>query len=287
MGIVDFILNLAGLLLWLNWRSNRFDPLVKRRPATLMGTLRPASPQTLRRWHLLGVIAGLLFLRALVYWWIGAAMSWAGKLNLGVTVLWFSSAPHWSGFCHMVIFSFASFGVMLGIFYMWLLALSMLAGPLPIHGLVKIPLGRVDGWPRWVKVVLPFFTTAILWWLLSWVLNRFQILPSIPSPGRFQQSLLLGFSSYLLWQFPLEAILTLHLLNSYIYFGKHPFWKYVSATAQSVLYPLRNLPLRIGKVDLAPLVGMVLIFLVANSLEKGLAIVHLPGLVTLFGKLPF
>ena len=30
MGYVDFILNLAGLLLWLNWRSDRFDPLVKR-----------------------------------------------------------------------------------------------------------------------------------------------------------------------------------------------------------------------------------------------------------------
>ena len=48
MGIVDFILNLAGLLLWLNWRSNRFDPLVKRLPATLMGTLRPAAPKRLR-----------------------------------------------------------------------------------------------------------------------------------------------------------------------------------------------------------------------------------------------
>ena len=58
MGIVDFILNLAGLLLWLNWRSNRFDPLVKRLPATLMGTLRPRRAQTLRRWHLLAFIAG-------------------------------------------------------------------------------------------------------------------------------------------------------------------------------------------------------------------------------------
>ena len=29
MGIVDFILNLAGLLLWLNWRSGGFDPLAQ------------------------------------------------------------------------------------------------------------------------------------------------------------------------------------------------------------------------------------------------------------------
>ena len=26
MSLIDFILNLAGLLLWLNWRSIRFDP---------------------------------------------------------------------------------------------------------------------------------------------------------------------------------------------------------------------------------------------------------------------
>ena len=33
MAYVDFILNLAGLLLWLNWRSIRFDPLGNgRRP---------------------------------------------------------------------------------------------------------------------------------------------------------------------------------------------------------------------------------------------------------------
>ena len=60
MGYVDFILNLAGLLLWLNWRSVRFDPLNQRTPATLMGTLRPAAPQKIRRWHLLVIIAGLL-----------------------------------------------------------------------------------------------------------------------------------------------------------------------------------------------------------------------------------
>ena len=65
MGIVDFILNLAGLLLWLNWRSIRFDPLAKRTPATLTGTLRPADPHKTRRWHLLAIIAGLLVLRAM------------------------------------------------------------------------------------------------------------------------------------------------------------------------------------------------------------------------------
>lgn len=206
----------------------------------------------------------------MIYWWIGSETNWAGKLNLGVVVLWFSSGPRWIGFWHMVLFSFASYGLILGIFYAWLLALSLLDGPLPIHGLVRIPLGRVDGWPWWAKASLPFFATAILWWLASWLLIRLQIQTPLPAAGRFQQALLFGLNVYLLWQYPLEAILVLHLLNSYIYFGNHPLWKYVSATAQTILWPLRNVPLRVSKVDLAPLAGIGLIFLAAHFAERGL-----------------
>jgi len=268
MGIVDFILNLAGLLLWLNWRSNRFDPLVKRLPATLMGTLRPAAPKRLRRWHLLAFIALLLFLRAVIYWWIGGMLPhvWVGQLNLGVTTLSFRS--DW--LLRMLVFSFLSLGLTFGIFYTWILLLSLLAGPLPMHGLVTIPLGRVDAWPRWARAVLPFVVTAIAWWLASWLLIHLQILTPMSPAVRFQHALILGARSYVLWKFPLGGILLLHLLNSYIYFGKHSFWKYVSATAQTTLWPLHRIPLRASKVDFAPVVGMGLIFLVSHFVELGL-----------------
>jgi uncharacterized protein YggT (Ycf19 family) len=274
MGYVDFILNLAGLLLWLNWRSNRFDPLVKRLPATLMGTLRPAAPQRLRRWQLLAFLAALLLVRAVVYWWIGSQTNWSGKINLGVVVLWFSDNPHWTGFYHMLLFSFFSFGLVLGIFYVGLLPLSLLDGPLPVHGLVKIPLGRVDGWPRWAKIILPFIATAGLWWLASWLLGRLQILPPASPACRFQQSLVIGADSYLLWKFPLAAILLLHLVNSYVYFGRNPFWKYVNLTAQTFLQPLKKIPLQIGKVDCAPVLALALIFFAAELAWRGLNLLY-------------
>lgn len=292
MGVVDFILNLAGLLLWLNWRSDRLDPLVKRTPATLMGTLRPAAPSKLRRWHLIVFIVALLLLRAVIYYWIGRALPnvWVGQLNLGLTTLPFRSDL----LVRMLAFSFLSFGLVLGIFYMWVLALSLLAGPLPIHALATIPLGRLDGWPRWARAVLPFFAAAILWWLTSWLLTQLHVLMPLPAAARFQQSCVLGVSVYLLWQYPLEAILVLHLLNSYIYFGKHPFWNYVDATARTILRPLGKIPLRLGKADFAPLVGIVLIFAFANCAEFGIKNIHLlglainlPGLVDIYGKLPF
>lgn len=276
MGIIDFILNLAGLLLWLNWRSIRFDPLARRRPATLMGTLRPAAPKKLHRWHLLVFIAGLLLLRALIYYWIGSAANWTGKLDFGPVVL--SCRSDW--FWRILAFSFFSFGLALGIFYLCLLPLSLLAGPEPVHSLVKVPLGRVDGWPRWAKIILPFFATALCWWLASWVFGWLQLMPKVISPAeRFEQSLIIGAGSYLLWKFPLGAILLLHLLNSYVYFGKHPFWKYVNATAQKLLSPLEKIPLGIGKVDFAPLLGLVVLFLAAEGIAYQLG--------RLYTKLPF
>jgi uncharacterized protein YggT (Ycf19 family) len=276
MGLIDFILNLAGLLLWLNWRSVRFDPLGRRRPATLIGTLRRAEPQRLRRWHSLAALGGLLLLRAGIYWQIGSAANWAGELDLGITELSFSS--NLSG----PMLSIFSFGLMLGVFYLWLLLLSILAGPepLPFHRLVRMPLGGIDRWARWSKFLLPLIVMSVFWWLASWLLAWLQVIPPPVSPAhRIEESLVIGLGSYLTWKYLAGALLVLHLLNSYIYFGKHPFWSYVNAEAQTLLSPLRAVPLRAGKVDFAPVVGMVLVFLAAELAGR--------GLVLLYGKLPF
>ena len=266
MGYVDFILNLAGLLLWLNWRSVRFDPLAKRTPATLMGTLRPAAPKKIRRWHLLAFLAGLLFLRAIIYRWI--VPFWIGKLDLGVVALSFRS--DWFG--GMLVFSFLSFGLMLGIIYVGLIFLSLVAGPEPIHSVVKIPLGRVDGWSRWVKILLPLFAGALCWWVASWLLVWLQILPPPVSVAqRLEQSLVIGLGGYLIWKFPVGGLLALYLLNSYVYFGKNPFWKYVNVTAQKILLPLKRIPLRLGKVDFAPVLGIAGVFFAAEGIGRWLA----------------
>ena len=212
MGIIDFILNLAGLLLWLNWRSLRFDPLGKRTPATLIGTLRRAEPRRLRRWHLLAVLGGLLFLRAVLYWQIGSGVGWAaGKLNLGVIELSFRS----DYFGRILLFSLCSFGLTLGVFYLWLLLFSILAGPEPIHRLVRMQLGPIDRLPRGVKFILPLVLVAPLWWLASWLLAWLAIVPQPASAmHRVEASLVIGLGSYLAWKFAAGALLILHLLNS-------------------------------------------------------------------------
>jgi uncharacterized protein YggT (Ycf19 family) len=267
VGYVDFILNLAGLLLWLNWRSVRFDPLEKRTPATLMGTLRPAEPKKLRRWHLLVFIVGLLLLRALIYRWIGGMTSWTGQLNLQVVVLSFRSDL----LDRITLFSFLSFGLALVVFYVVLLFLSLLKGPDPIHRLIKIPLGRLDEWPVWAKMLLPLVWGAVVWWSLSWWLDWLQIsLPPVSVAHRIEQALVVGLASYQAWEYPFVVLLLLHLLSSYIYFGRHPVWNYVDQTARKLLRPLKRIPLRAGRFDFAPLLGLALVFLAAQLFEHGL-----------------
>ena len=267
MGIVDLILNLAGLLLWLNWRSIQFDPLTKRTPATLMGTLRPASPQKLRHWHFLILIAGLLLLRALIYRWLGSATgSTTSYLDFGAT----SQGFRRDIFAQALAFSFFSFVRALVILYIWLLFFSILSGPDPINRLIKIPLGRASDWPRPVKIILPFVITAVLWWLASWIFEKLPPALAGTLAQKFQGAVVIGLSSYLVWKFPACIILLLHLLSSYIYFGRHPLWNYVSQTAQNLLRPLKNIPLRVARVDFAPVLAIAIIFFLSELAERGL-----------------
>jgi len=273
MGTIDFILNLAAVLLWLNWRSSKADPLVRRRPATLMGTLRPATAPAARRWRWLLLIPALLAGRAWVYWQFGASTIpvWAGKADFGIVVLSISCHSTWAGFWRMMVFSGLSFSLMLGVFYLWLLLLSLLKGPDPIHGLVRVGLGRVDDWPTWAKVVVPWLVTAGGWLALTWLLAWQGIIPPpVSMAQRIEQGVLIATGAFLVWKYLLGALFVLYLLNTYVYLGNSPFWKYVYLTAQKALGPLAQLPLRSGKMDFAPVAGTALVFLAAEGMTRGL-----------------
>jgi uncharacterized protein YggT (Ycf19 family) len=279
MGLIDFILNVAGLLLWLNWRAIGFDPLTRSSPATLVGTLRRAEPRRVKRWYLLAALAGLLLLRALFYWQIGSAVNWTANLKL------VSISPPFSSdfFSRMLLFSILSFGLTLGVFFLGLLFLSCFdrRGPEtdPLQKLTRLQLGRVGRWPWPVKLALPLLAGTVLWWLLSWPLERWGIIPRpVSQAHRLEQAVLIGLGSYLAWQYLIAGLLALHLVNNYVYFGNHLFWNCVNGTARAILAPLRPVPLHVGRVDFAPVLGIALVFLFARL--AGI------GLTWLYPKLP-
>ena len=271
MPLIDLILNLAGLLLWLNCRSLSFDPLAKTLPITLVGTLRRAEPPRVRGWHLLMALIGLLLGRALLYWQIGPAVNWTPKLPLGAIAISFRS----DYLSRMLLFSALSFAVTLAVFYLCLLLLSMLNGRSregdPFQRLMRLHLGRIDNWPWPAKLLLPLVLAALLWLLFSPVLTHWKIIPSaLSARHRIEQAIVIGFGAYLPWRYVIGALLALCLISSYVYLGNHWFWNFIGSTGRNLLVPLRWLPLRLGKIDFAPIVGIALVFIAGEFAEHGL-----------------
>jgi uncharacterized protein YggT (Ycf19 family) len=183
----------------------------------------------------------------------------------------------------MLLFSLLSFCLTLGIFYLALLLLSLVnareSDMDPVRRLVRLHIGRVEGWPWPIKGILPFLITLLLWLPSSLLFARLGVIPSPKSElHRLEQGLVLGAGSYLLWRYIIIALLGLYLVGSYVYFGNHAFWGFVNVSGGNLLSPLRPIPLRIGKMDFAPLLGIGLVFLAGFYAES--------ELVALYTRLP-
>jgi uncharacterized protein YggT (Ycf19 family) len=274
MPLIDFILNVAGLLLWLGWRSTRFDPLVRTSVSSLAGTLRRAEPQRWKGWQFLAALAALVFVRGLFYWQIGAAVSWTAKLDLLAVVPNFRLRSGY--FWPAMLYSILSLGRVLIIFCFWLLFLVIVNRPAadsdPVQKMLRLHVGRVARWPWPIQLFLPLLLVAALWSALHPFLMRVGVTNPVSSNiNLLGQGLLIGGGLYLSLKFPVSAFLLLHLVASYVYLGASPFWDFVSSTARNLLTPLRSIPLCFGRWDLAPLAGTGLVLLLLHWMPKLIA----------------
>jgi uncharacterized protein YggT (Ycf19 family) len=254
MNAIDFILNIAALLLWFSWRSVHFDPLAASTPTTLVGTLKRTEQPHMKGWKFLAGLISILLLRGLLYWQVGSAAGWTPKLNLLVVVLVFRIDI----FGVALLFSLLSFLELLAVVYFWLVILAMLnyrteQGD-PLLRLVRLQLGPVARWHWSIQLLFPLFIIASLW--MASVVAQVQSLTRLT-----EQGLLIGAVLYLTLKYLLPAILLAQLVLTYVYLGKSPLWEFIATTAGRVLAPIRRLPLRVGKLDLSPLVAAVLILL--------------------------
>jgi len=263
--IAHFILNVIALLLWVNWISFTRDA-VPRTPGTqLIATLKKAGPKGFGRWKFLIGIAALLGLRALIYWQLGPALKWTPRLNWGFVSLTFRGDE----FMQLLAFSVLGFLLVLGAFYFWLLLISVanrtMSDADPIQTLVRHYFKWFESWPSPLKLVLPLILGALTWLAVHPLLD----LMLVTTGEKFSlhlvvQSLLVGLGGYLVWKYLVVTILLLHVLSSYVYFGDHAVWKFVAATAQNLMRPLRWIPTKIGRVDFLPLITIALVFFLAE-----------------------
>jgi len=278
MQLLHFILNVAALLLWVNWRGMGFKEYVPYR-STLVHTLRSAELRPTQRWRYLVALVGLLTIRGMLYQQVGAALKWVPVLDLGVLTLPFRSDLPW----RMTLYSFLGFVVVWLGFQLWLLLLSIVNRSTPdtqtVQHLVRLHLGPVEYWPVSLKLILPPLAGVLLWLPVHPLLTAVGILPSATSFKLvLEQGLVLGLASFLAWKYLILGILGVHLLNSYIYLGRSPFLDLASATARHLLAAIAWLPLRLGRIDLAPVIMAGLVWIASWGFEF--------GLVALFRKLP-
>jgi uncharacterized protein YggT (Ycf19 family) len=266
MSLIDFILNVAGLLLWLSWRATPLT-VPARWAGALTSTVRPAGRPPARIKYLAGLIA-LLAVRAIVYWQLGAELDWVPRIPLGPVTVWFRSDL----LGRMFLFSLLSFAATLGFVYLCLLLVSwthaQTADPDAAQRLVRAHLGWLDRWPAAIKLLLPLLITGLAWCLLHPLLLKLSIVPADMSSSWLvvAQGAVIGLAAYLL-----VAVFALHLLNSYVYLGEFPLWNFVNITARDLLRPIKWIPLQAGKIDFAPALAIVVVLLCAQFTQHALA----------------
>lgn len=245
MNPVNFILNLVGLVLWVTWRL-----------AGASASLRHPA-----RWLLLPALAVLVVARAWMYWQVGPAVHWMAPLDLGAVRLDFNSAV----LARMIAFSIASFVLFLGAFYAWLLLLSVVNEKAedsnPWLRFVTIQLGWLRRLPAVLRLILPVGMLG-----LAWVASHSALVdgglaaPAHSTVHLWQQGGVVGLGAILVWKYLLLALLVLYVLNTYLYLGNRPLLAFTELTTRNLLRLVRWLPLKCGRVDLAPALGIAAVW---------------------------
>lgn len=223
----------------------------------------------------------LLILRAVFYWNIGPALKWTATINL-VPV----SLPMRSDlFPLMLGYSFASFGLTVGLYYSWLLMLSVINRNAPpddvIHKFVRMQLGMFDRLPAGVKLLLPVVLAAVAWAVSVPFLEHYGILPRhVSKLHLIQQYLVVGLSAILGWRGILIALLVAHVVTTYIFLGDQPVWKYVEMSGRNLKGWFKFTP--IGFLHAGARLSIVLLFVVL-----GLSWFFSSAFSRMFARLPW
>jgi uncharacterized protein YggT (Ycf19 family) len=218
----------------------------------------------LKRWHFLAALAALLFIRAFFYEHIGPAVNWTPKLNLTAVMPAFPLVIRGQVFfLSALLFSVTSFLRLLILFYFWLLAIAVVnrheTNPDPLQKLLLLQLGSATRWPLFIQLILPAIIITALWMLFHPALIYIGVITHVHSNAvLLAQGAIVSLIAYLSLKFLLVAFLIIHLVITYVYFGTNPVWDFINTTSRNILAPLKRLPLRLGRVDLAPIIGIVL-----------------------------
>src|SRR4051812_11796170 len=162
MNLIDWILNLAGLFLWIDWRSGT----ISKRPRSILSlanSVRPAEGRMRSEFGSLAVLLFLLAVRPSFYYSLGAKLGWTPKLDLfAISLPWRSDLLG-----RMYLYSTITFLLTLGFFYSAILLLSAVNRKLPdtevMQQFVRLQLGWLERIPWPIKLLLPSLVGGLAW----------------------------------------------------------------------------------------------------------------------------
>jgi hypothetical protein len=270
-GLLDFLLNLVGLLLWFNWRASGLK-LAAPGVVSLAATIQRTDIIEPRRWFSFACLVGLLVVRSLVYCQIGSRVNWIATLDLTAITLPFRSDM----LSRMFLFSLLSFSLALGIVYASLLLLSVVNEKSQTTDyfprLIALQLGWIGKWYWPIRFVLAPVAAGLIWMALSGLFVKLGILPAPKNAGHeWQIAGVLALCFLVTWKYVLILFLGLHLLNTYVYLGNSSFWQFVTITGHRLCLPIRWL--RFGKIDLGP--PLLIVAILIGSHYASDSLIHL------------
>jgi hypothetical protein len=269
MSLVDWILNIAAIFLWMDWRSAR-----SAKPQSILsiaGTVRHAGRAAGKGFGSLAALILILVVRPAFYYTVGSALNWTPAINfLSISIPWRSDLLG-----RMYIFSTLTFLKVIGYYYAWLLLLSVVNRRLTdedrIQRFVRGQLAWLERFPAWLKLLLPSIITALAWVPLAALFAGLELIPKGGSDKAIWiQAAAFALAALLVWKWLIIAFFVVHLLNIYVYMGTHLLWHYIGVTSRKLLLPFSFL--RSGKLDLSPVAGIIVIDAIAEWWFKPLVL---------------
>ena len=268
MGLLHWILNLAALLLWIYWRTQA----VRTHPATRRGNAAWTSRLGWRfgRWSfVLLLLVALLMVRAGFYHLAIPRTGWDARLSFfqfhSANAFSLSLVFPWMKLETQLAFSVASFvGWLVPCGYCLVLLAAIKPNSADARNwnqFLASQLGWLHRLPAVILAVVMLALAGAAYYGLTFWFRRLEILPpqtTAEEATRLACGMALHNLRYVAW-FAI-AVLGLHVLANYIYFGGFAFWKNAEAAGSNLLRALRWLPLRWDRIDFTPLVGILLAY---------------------------
>jgi len=262
---LHLILNLIALLLWVHWR-NAPTSSVSVKNKTTGKSLKHLGRRLAHGSVGLLLLATLLVGRAWFYHRIAPEVDWQPRLTLITYTPQITadlSLPFaWADFGKQFAFSVVSFTSWLVLYSFVLVFFSVLKPDIvEARGwrhFLRGQLGIIDRLPNLIKPLLALIMGTGVHYGAAWWLMQLNIMP--PQTPEALMHLAAGMAVldlHIVAWFAM-TVLGLYILNSYIYFGNHKFWKIIESSGKYLLEPFKLFPMKWGKVDFAPLAGLAL-----------------------------